>query len=336
MRQRFAFFVFILLFSVCFFLMMYYGEKTFFVKKTAKSEAKKQAYHFVLIPEETDNEYWRIIEKGAREAAEKYNVYLEYLGPKRANMGEHVRILDKEIAGKVDGIMTQGISEDHFTPLINKAMDRGISVVTVDADAPYSRREVYVGTDNYAAGFLAGKALLEDTEGKQVVGIVTGRFDASHQRLRVQGFRDAVEKEKRIEIAGIKESGISKTGAVQATYDLLKEHPDITAFYGTSALDGLGIARVISTMRPNSDPYIITFDTLPENMDLLRDGKIDAIVVQHPYEMGYRAVEMLVELKKGNHPERLQYTESHILRQKDLDQFLKENKGLFGDEDDPD
>jgi hypothetical protein len=32
----------------------------------------------------------------------------------------------------------------------------------------------------------------------------------------------------------------------------------------------------------------------------------------------------------------LQYTESHILRQKDLDQFLKENKGLFGDEDDPD
>ncbi|WAA12526.1 sugar-binding protein [Fervidibacillus halotolerans] len=321
----------ILLFFVSLFFVVYYGKETFLVNKTVNKEQKEYTYHFVLIPEEEDNEYWRTVEKGARDAAKKYRVYLEYIGPSRANMEEHVQVLDKVIAGKVDGIMVQGIADVQFTPLINKAINKGISVVTVDTDLPESEREAYIGTDNYLAGYIAGKALIEDTIGPQQVGVVIGRKDAEHQQLRVDGFKDAIEEEERIEIVGIKESKISKTGAVQATYDLLKENPDITAFYGTSALDGIGISQVIRTLKPNLDPYIIAFDTLPETLKLLKKGEIDALVVQHPYEMGYRSVETLIHIKEGNHPEKLQYTETGIWRIEDLIQ----QKGTYSNEDDP-
>ncbi len=306
--------------------MTYYGVNTFHVKSNP-IEPQDFQYHFVLISEETNNDYWRLIESGAIDAAKKHNVYLEYLGPSHANMSEHVRIFDKAIAGKVDGIMIQGISDKEFTPLINKAREKGISIVTIDTDAPNSRREVYVGTDNYQSGYMAGQALIEDTVGEQKVGVVIGRSAASNQDLRLQGFMDAIKSESRIQIVGVKESNITKTGAVQATYDLLKEHPDITAFYGTSALDGIGITQVIRTIRPNLNPYIITFDTLPETVELLSKGEIDAIVVQYPYEMGFRAVEMLIELKDGRHPEPLQYTKTEILHQKDLSSLQNDQKG---------
>lgn len=76
--------------------MVFYGQKTFFVNIEVDAKGEKYAYHFVLIPEEEDNEYWRLIENGARDAAAEHGVYLEYIGPKRASITEHVRIFDKE------------------------------------------------------------------------------------------------------------------------------------------------------------------------------------------------------------------------------------------------
>ncbi|WP_255602274.1 MULTISPECIES: hypothetical protein [unclassified Caldibacillus] len=64
---------------------------------------------------------------------------------------------------------------------------------------------------------------------------------------------------------------------------------------------------------------------MPENIQLLEAEEIDAIVVQHPYEMGYTVVNMLVELKKGNHPEKNQHTPTSIIRKNDLNQFLQEH-----------
>lgn len=322
------------LFILAFILMIYYGTKAFYIPPL-QTDNQDYAFHFVLIPEKIDNEYWRTVEKGARDAAEKYNVYLEYYGPIRTNIDEHIQAIEKAIASKVDGIMVQGLNEDLFVPIINKALDQGIAVITLDTDAEKSRRKSYIGSDNYQAGYLAGKALIADTKGPQYVGIVTGRKDATHQKLRIQGFQDAIAEEERIHIVGIEESKITKAGAAQATYDLLKENPRITAFYGTSALDGIGIAEVYRTLYPLSNPYIITFDALPDTLELLENGEIDAIVVQYPYQMGYLAIETLVEINRGGYPERFQYTEVGIIRKDDIEQFLQTWKGIGVDEDDP-
>lgn len=301
-------------------LTLYYGKETFHLGSNSRVDSipDQKAYHFVLIPEELDNEYWFLVEEGARDAAKLHDVYLEYLGPKQADIDEHLKTIDMAIAGRVDGIMTQGISDEEFTPLLNKAVKNGIPVVTVDTDAPNSNREVYIGTDNYYAGFLAGKALIQDTKGQQNVAIITGRFEASHQKLRVQGFKDAVQNEKRIKIIAVEESNISKIGAIESTYNLLKEYPDLNAFYGTSALDGIGIAQVVERLKSTEDLYIMAFDTLPDTLSYIEKGTIDATVVQFPYQMGYQAVEKLIELQEGSKQENIQHTKTEIFRKEDL------------------
>ncbi len=50
--------------------MIYYGYKTFYIEKESVS-TKEYAYHFVLIAEEIDNEYWRLVEQGALKAARR-------------------------------------------------------------------------------------------------------------------------------------------------------------------------------------------------------------------------------------------------------------------------
>ncbi|WP_338778710.1 sugar-binding protein [Metabacillus sp. FJAT-52054] len=317
--KRFLYLSAILIFATTAAMTIYFGKETFHVTEIAAGKTDpKHTFHFVLIPEELDNEYWSLVEEGAQDAAAEHGVSLEFLGPKQANIDEHLKTIDMAIAGQVDGLLTQGIVDQEFTPLLNKAVEKGIPVVTIDTDAPNSERSVYIGTDNYYAGFLAGKALMADTKGPQTVGIITGSFEASHQKLRVQGFLDAIKSQSRIKVAAQKESNITKAGAVKAAYEFFQEYPELNAFYGTSALDGIGIAQVAEYLKKDGRTYVIGFDTLPETLKYIEKGTIQATVVQYPYQMGYKGVETLLQIKKGLSPEPIQHTDTAIIREYDL------------------
>jgi ribose transport system substrate-binding protein len=297
---------------------IFYGYKVITHDFSMETKAlKKYNYHFVLIPEELDNDYWKLVEKGARAAAKEFDVLLEYAGPKQANIEEHLKTIEMSTAAKVDGIITQGLSDEQFTPLINRVVER-IPVITIDTDAANSNRMAYIGTDNYYSGYLAGKELIADTNGIANVAIITGSFYANHQQQRVQGFRDAVKLEKGIKIVAVEESDISRVRAAEKAYQIVKEHPEVNAFYGTSALDGIGIAQVADKFLKSNQVYIIGFDALPETLEYIRQGIISATVVQEPFEMGYGAVKMMIDLIEGKSVLPVVHTDTRIMRAGDL------------------
>lgn len=305
------------IFLVSMVLMLYYGKETFYVDNDT-TPPHVYDYHFALITEEVGNEYWDLIETGAKEEAASHNIYLEYTGPKKADDDEKLQDLDRMISAKVDGIISQGISGERFVDLVHKATENGIPVVTVDTDVPKSERKAYTGTDNYYAGFIAGQTLVKDTKGKQYVGVVAGSFDALNQQARLQGFKDAIKSENRIELVDSKESNISEIGAVQATYSLLRQNPEITVLFGMSALDGVGMVQGVGEIDPSDYPYIISFDILPGTLELIEEGKIAATVVQYPKKMGETAVEMLLELQKKSVIQPLHYIETGIIKKEDI------------------
>ncbi|MEH7107422.1 sugar-binding protein [Bacillus sp. JJ1764] len=316
--------------AVCFVIScsiaVFYGYKvlTHQLPIENKVQAKYQ-YHFVLVPEELDNEYWRLVEKGARAAAMQNHVLLEYVGPEQANIDDHLKTIQMSAASKVDGIMTQGLSDQQFTPLINRVVEKGIPVITVDTDAANSKRLAYIGTDNYFSGYMAGKALIADTNGKANVAIITGSFYKNHQQQRVKGFEDAVKSEPGIHIVAEEESNISRVRAAEKAYQILQSHPEVTAFFGTSALDGIGIAEVVEKYKSKDHLYIMGFDNLPETIAYIRKGTIQATVVQQPFQMGYDAVNMMIDIIKGREVQTVVHTNTRIMRAKDLTKLQQED-----------
>ncbi|HET7627597.1 MAG TPA: sugar-binding protein [Bacillales bacterium] len=270
------------------------------------SEYVRPHYHFVLIPEEMDNPYWRSVQKGADAAAKKYGAVVEYRGPVQSNLSEHIKVMRESVAAKVDGILTQGLDEREVA-VINDAIQHGIPVVTVDTDLPGSRRLAYVGTDNYAAGLKAGRYLAKATGGLAKVGIVTGSFESTGQRLRVKGFRDAVAEIPGIEVVAVESSQISRVQAAEKAYKIFREHPEVNAFFGTSALDGIGISAAAQSLGQSKTVFLLAFDAVEDTLTLMKDGKIDATIVQKPYEMGYESVRLMVEIVNGK-----PVTERHV------------------------
>jgi len=255
-------------------------------------------YHIVLIEQERYHPYWEMVEKGAEKAAEKYGIDIEFTGPVRNNMDEQINLLEKAIAARVDAIIVQGLNGERFTPVIDKAVQRGIPVVTIDTDAPASRRLAYVGTDNEAAGESLGRLVVQTTGGSGKIGVIIGSEVAENQLQRLNGLKNIVKGYENLEIVDVRSSNISHMEAIQQAADMLRIHPEINIMVGTSSTDALGVLQAAKSLKRDS-LTIIGFDNQEDTLAAILRGEIKATIAQEPYLMGETAVRLLNDHFQG-------------------------------------
>lgn len=269
-------------------------------------------YHIVLIEQERYHPYWEMVEKGAAQAAEKYGIDIEFTGAVRNNMEEQLNLLEKAIAARADAIIVQGLNEEMFTPVIDKAVKRGIPVVTIDTDAPDSQRLAYVGTDNVAAGQRLGRLIVQTTGGAGKIGVIIGSEQAASQLQRLDGLKQVVAKYGGLKIIDVRSSNISHMEAIQQAADMLRRHPEIDIMVGTSATDALGVLQAAKSLK-RDDLTILGFDNQKETLAAIRKGEIKATVAQQPFLMGDTAVRLLYEHFRGKPLQPEYYTEVKVL-----------------------
>jgi len=263
------------------------------------SAASPSVRHVVLIAQELDNPFWRQVEQGAREAAEKQGMAIEYMGPNRINPSEQKRLLEKSIAVKPDALIVQGLKDQRYAELINAAVDQGIPVITVDADEPDSKRIAYVGTDNVEAGKRMGELVVNNAAGKGRIGVIIGSELADNQRLRLEGFCSIISNMQGYEIAAVRSSNISRMLAAKETEALLRQYADIETMVGFSALDAAGIVEGIQAAR-REDIRVFGFDDIEATRQGIANGSITASVVQQPREIGRQSMERLAAYFNGD------------------------------------
>ncbi|MDR0269676.1 substrate-binding domain-containing protein [Paenibacillus sp.] len=276
--------------------------------KTEDSSVK----HVVLIAQELDNPFWREMEQGANQAADKLGMKIDYMGPIRINPAEQMELLEKSIAAKPDAILIQGINNPDYDLLISHAIDQGIPVLTVDADEPGSRRLAYVGTDNLEAGKQMGQLVVKNTEGNGRIGVMIGSELADNQRLRLEGFRSVIAAAPGFEIIDIRSSNISRIGAAKQAESMLNQHGDIDTMVGFSALDAAGISEGVKAS-DKEGVRVYGFDDLEVTRKGISAGEILASVVQQPGEIGAKSVNLLDHWFKGEKLSGQYFIQTNIL-----------------------
>ena len=276
--------------------------------------------HVVLIAQELDNPFWRTVEQGAKEAAAQRDMEIEYTGPIRINPSEQMRLLAKAIASKPDAILTQGINEPRYNELVSRAMDQGIPVITVDSDAPDSRRFAYVGTDNRAAGVQMGELVVQGSAYKGKIGIILGSELADNQRKRMEGFRSIIDKASGNEIVDVRSSNISRIEAAKQTKLMLSEHPDIRTIIGFSAWDAAGIVEGLQAAHKGKI-NVFGFDDVEATRRAIAHGDMVATLVQQQGEMGAEAVPFCSKYLRASHTQQLNI---QVLRFWNNDEYTEE------------
>lgn len=288
--------------------------------------AKKDRYVLGMVAKSQDNPVFRAAQSGAEAAARELGrengveVEIVWRSPASEDAARQSEIMAELIATDVDGIAISCTDGLAAATSINKAVAQGVPVVTFDSDAPDSSRMAYYGINDQAAGAMVMDRLAEAMEEDGRVAVLVGNRTADNMVNRTLGVRDASVAYAGIELIGVFHHDESPAGAAAAITAAHEEHGPIDGWalaggwpmYTEGGLSGV----------PEGVP-VVSIDLLPQTLDYLESGAVEALVGQPYYDWGYQSVSLLFDrLHEGSVPERPIITaDLELVERDDASQF---------------
>jgi ribose transport system substrate-binding protein len=254
---------------------------------------------YILVADNTKIPYWQTGLRGLNHAATEMKVKSEIQGPDGHDpQGEH-DAFKRAVAEKPSGILVSVTDASLLGPDINSAIDQGIPVLTIDADAPDSKRLFFVGTDNYDVGLIGGKltAKLLNGKGNVVVFTIPSQVNLKD---RLQGYETVFTNDTNIHIQEVVDMNGNSDIAFDAAKKFLNGKTKIDAFVCVEALSCPAVADVVNRNNMGGKVTIIAMDTDPGTLDWINKGVISATIAQRPYTMAYYGTKLLDDLH--HHP----------------------------------
>ena len=240
--------------------------------------------------------YWQSAGAGLRHAAGQMQVKSEFLGPDTYDPQGEANEFRRAVAAKPSGILVSVADPKVMAPEIDAAIAAGIPVITIDSDAPESKRLLFIGTNNYRAGTMGAQVAVKKLNGRgNVVFFSMPGQPNLDERLR--GYKDVFANSpgmKIVEVVNIK--GDSRIAFDKTGEYLGKKGKDkIDAFICLEASAPKDVAEVVRRSH-GSDHVVIAMDTEKETLDGIKDGTIAATIAQKPFTMSYVGVHVLDDL----------------------------------------
>lgn len=287
---------------------------------------------FAIVPKSISISFYNDVEKGCKEEGAKLGVNVIYTGPDTADAAKQVQVLQDLVSRGVDGFAVAPMDGDSVIGVIESAIKKGIKVITFDSDSPKSQRVCFVGTNNEQGGYEGGKAFAA-TLPKGKIAILTGGLAAVNLNQRMDGFHKALKESGHdyVEISGSPFAcNDDAAKSIQIIQDTLTRNPDLNGYFfsGGWPLFGAPKAYLDAMSKHLADIksgkfVVVSFDTLPEELTLLKQGACNALIGQRPYAMGVKSIDILNDLTEGKTVPAVVDTGVDVVTSANVDQFLK-------------
>jgi ribose transport system substrate-binding protein len=250
---------------------------------------------FVFVSANLQVPYWKTAGTGFSNAATQMKVRSDFTGPQNYDPKAERDALDEAVQKKATGILLAVTDPALLKDGIDKAVAAGIPVITIDSDAPSSKRLFFIGTNNYQAGFTGGLRLAQELKGKGNV-VVFSMPDQSNLQDRLRGYKDALARTPEIKITRVVDiQGDPRIAFDTATQIVGKERDKVDGFVCLEAQSGKEIAGVLNTYHVTGK-VVIAMDTDQETLAWIQKGAIAATIAQKPYTMAFVGMQMLDNL----------------------------------------
>jgi ribose transport system substrate-binding protein len=245
------------------------------------------------------SDYWIICRKGT-EAAERDipGVNVSFVMPDDSSAATQTRDVDDLLAKGASGIAISPVDPANETAFLDGVATK-TNLITSDSDAPGTKRLCYIGTDNHAAGEMAGGLIKQALPLGGKIMLFVGKRDAQNAKEREQGIRDSLAGTN-VSIIDVRTDDVDHARAKANAADALVKYPDIAGMVGLWSYNGPAILSAVKDAGKVGKVKIVAFDQEDDTIAGIKSGAIFGTVVQQPYKFGYESIKLLDELSKGD------------------------------------
>jgi ribose transport system substrate-binding protein len=168
-----------------------------------------------------------------------------------------------------------------------------------------------------AAAKALGDWVVEQSGGQGQLAILQGQIGTTPQVDRQTGFEEALQDAPGIKVVAQQPADWAQDKAFSVAQDMLQANPNINIMWGQADAMALGAAQAVSNANVPQDVLIAGFDGDFAGLEAVRDGTIDATMVQQTQEMGRLAVQSACDVVNGEDVPAEQLQEAFLLTKDD-------------------
>jgi len=244
------------------------------------------------------SQFWKIAEAGLKKFEKEAKVQVDMKMPPNGTPEDQNQILQNLASQGYDAIAVSVIAPKDQLRVLNEVADK-TNLITFDSDADKSKRLLYIGTNNFAAGQALGERIVQLLPNGGKIAVFVGMLSTDNASQRLGGIAAAI-KDHKIEIVDRREDNTDRSKARSNVEDIINSHPDLNLVVGLWNYNGPAIAAAIEGLGKQGKIKAAVFDEDDATLDAIKSGTIDATVVQKPFQFGYLSAKWMYDLATKN------------------------------------
>ena len=244
-----------------------------------------------MMPKAKGDPYFVSCRAGAEEAARELGVELIWDGPTSLDAARQNELVENWITRKVDVIAVAVENRGGISSVLRKARERGIKVLTWDADAEPDARDFFV---NQATSEGIANTLTDEAArllgGKGEFAIITGALSAANQNEWISFIKKRqADKYPNLKLATIRPSDDDRDKAFAETQTIMRVYPSVKLVMAISAPAVPGSAEAVRQAN-RRDVNVIGLSLPNMNKPYVHDGWVQTVVLWNTKDLGYLTV----------------------------------------------
>jgi ribose transport system substrate-binding protein len=262
----------------------------------ACSKPEKSPPKILVSPKGLVHNFWVTVKAGADSAGKEFGVEIIWKGPtQETDIAGQIAIVEDYINKKVEAIVLAACDTKALNALIGRALDSNIPVITIDSGVDDDRPLSFIATDNIKAAAMAADELARLIGYQGEVALMPHVPGAATTIMREEGFKKGIAKYPDIQLVAVQYSQSDVATAMSVMENILSAHPNLAGIFPTTEAGVLGTVQALAARGKIGQIKIVGFDAADDEITALRNGGVQALIVQDPYKMGYLGVKAALD-----------------------------------------
>ena len=246
-----------------------------------------------------DDQYMKLLQLGMSDAAARLGANI-ILANTYGRLDKEIELINTYIKSGVDGICIHPVSVDLSVPILKKAKENGVKVISAGISIADQYDISYIESDQWELGKKSGEAcrnfIEKNLNGSANIAILNykSQFPDESDR-RTEAFKSEVTKLPRVKITVVREAWLYESAVTEAR-NIISQYPDLDIIWAANEGGTVGAAIAVKNTGKSGKIFVFGTDVNEQLLNMLiNDDKIlQAVTGQQPYVIGYQSMEQLI------------------------------------------
>jgi rhamnose transport system substrate-binding protein len=245
--------------------------------------------------------FFEAANKGAQEAAKELgDVEIIYTGPTDTTAEGQIEVINSLIAQGVDAIAISANDPDAVAPALQKAMERGITVISWDSGVAKEGRQMHLNPSSSALiGNTIIKLAADNLPDGGDVAVLSATATSTNQNTWIDEMKKVMGNYPKVNLVATVYGDDLADKSYREAQGLMATYPNLRAIIAPTTVGILAASQAVTDAGKIGQVNVTGLGLPSEMAGAVESGATTSFAIWNPIDLGYAATMIAYNINKG-------------------------------------